>query len=141
MTKEQLLQYIGPLQSQALRGSDVFLPSRGRNRISNYAGQSSGSARHSSWPGRISRAVCGPALALPRSSRGSNHHTRRQYDRRRKYTEFHFFKDYSNFSGRNMKAGDIYITTNWCIYSLKNERFKHIRVAHFRLHDPNTARL
>jgi len=40
-----------------------------------------------------------------------------------------------------MKAGDIYITTNWCIYSLENERFKHIRVAHFRLHDPNTARL
>jgi len=57
------------------------------------------------------------------------------------YTEFHFFKDYSNFSGRNMKAGDIYITTNWCIYSLENERFKHIRVAHFRLHDSNTARL
>ena len=57
------------------------------------------------------------------------------------YTEFHFFKEYSNFSGRNMKAGDIYITTNWCIYRVENEKFKHIRVAHFRLHDPNTARL
>jgi hypothetical protein len=57
------------------------------------------------------------------------------------YTEFHFFKDYSNFSGRNMKAGDIYITTNWCIYRVENEKFKHIRVAHFRLHDPHTARL
>jgi hypothetical protein len=57
------------------------------------------------------------------------------------YTEFHFFNDYPNFSGRSMKAGDIYITTNWCIYTVENEKFKHIRVAHFRLHDPKTARL
>jgi SnoaL-like domain len=57
------------------------------------------------------------------------------------YTEFHFFKDYPNFSGRSMKAGDVYITTNWCIYTVENEKFKHIRVAHFRLHDPRTARL
>ena len=57
------------------------------------------------------------------------------------YTEFHFFKDYPNFSGRRMKAGDVYITTNWCIYTVENERFTHIRVAHFRLHDPKTARL
>jgi SnoaL-like domain len=57
------------------------------------------------------------------------------------YTEFHFFKDYENFSGRSMKAGDIYITTNWCIYRVENEKFKHIRVAHFRKHDPRTARL
>jgi len=57
------------------------------------------------------------------------------------YTEFHFFKDYANFSGRSMKAGDIYITTNWCIYTVEDEKFRHIRVAHFRLHDPKTARL
>ncbi len=57
------------------------------------------------------------------------------------YTEFHFLKDYPDFSGRSMKAGDIYITTNWCIYNLENDKFKHIRVAHFRLHDPATARL
>jgi SnoaL-like domain len=57
------------------------------------------------------------------------------------YTEFHFFKDYPNFSGRSMKAGDVYITTNWCIYTVENEKFKHVRVAHFRLHDPRTARL
>jgi len=57
------------------------------------------------------------------------------------YTEFHFFQDYPNFSGRSMKAGDVYITTNWCIYRVENEKFKHIRVAHFRLHDPKTARL
>ena len=57
------------------------------------------------------------------------------------YTEFHFFKDYANFSGRRMKAGDVYITTNWCIYTVENEKFTHIRVAHFRLHDPQTARL
>lgn len=57
------------------------------------------------------------------------------------YTEFHFFKDYPNFSGRTMKAGDIYITTNWCIYTVENEKFKRIRVAHWRKHDPKTARL
>ncbi|HKV05777.1 MAG TPA: nuclear transport factor 2 family protein [Candidatus Acidoferrales bacterium] len=57
------------------------------------------------------------------------------------YTEFHFFKDYANFSGRSMNAGDVYITTNWCIYTIENERFTRIRVAHFRLHDPKTARL
>ncbi|MGA3294517.1 MAG: nuclear transport factor 2 family protein [Candidatus Acidiferrales bacterium] len=57
------------------------------------------------------------------------------------YTEFHFFQNYPNFSGRAMKAGDIYITTNWCIYTVENDKFKRIRVAHFRLHDPSTARL
>lgn len=57
------------------------------------------------------------------------------------YTEFHFFKDHADFSGRSMKAGDIYITTNWCIYTLEKDKFKRIRVAHFRLHDPATARL
>jgi len=57
------------------------------------------------------------------------------------YTEFHFFRDYANFSGRRMKAGDVYITTNWCIYTVENDKFTHIRVAHFRLHDPQTARL
>lgn len=57
------------------------------------------------------------------------------------YTEFHFFKDYPDFSGRPMKAGDIHITTNWCIYNIEDDKFKHIRVAHFRLHDPETARL
>ena len=57
------------------------------------------------------------------------------------YSEFHFFKDYPDFSGRAMKAGDIYIATNWCIYTLENDKFKRIRVAHFRMHDPKTARL
>ncbi len=57
------------------------------------------------------------------------------------YSEFHFFGDCPNFSGRAMKAGDIYIATNWCIYALENDKFKRIRVAHFRMHDPKTARL
>ncbi len=52
------------------------------------------------------------------------------------YSEFHFFRDYPNFSSRAMKAGDIYIATNWCIYALENDKFKRIRVAHFRMHDP-----
>jgi hypothetical protein len=57
------------------------------------------------------------------------------------YTEFHFFRDYPNFSGRTMKAGDVHITTNWCIYNVENDKFRRIRVAHHRLHDPATARL
>ena len=57
------------------------------------------------------------------------------------YSEFHFFKDYPDFSGRPIKAGDVYIATNWCIYVLENDKFKRIRVAHFRMHDPRTARL
>ncbi|HUA01044.1 MAG TPA: nuclear transport factor 2 family protein [Candidatus Aquilonibacter sp.] len=57
------------------------------------------------------------------------------------YTEFHFSKDYPDFLGRAVKAGDVYISTNWCIYNLEDDKFKRIRVARFRLHDPQTARL
>ena len=57
------------------------------------------------------------------------------------YTEFHFFKDYADFSRGPMKAGEVVVMTNCCIYAIENERFKRIRVAHFRTHDPSTARL
>jgi hypothetical protein len=57
------------------------------------------------------------------------------------YTEFHFFKDYENFTRGAMKAGDVLVMTNWCIYNIVEDKFKRIRVTHFRMHDPRTARL
>jgi len=57
------------------------------------------------------------------------------------YTEFHFFKDYANFTRGPMKAGDILVMTNWCIYNIVDDKFKRIRVTHFCMHDPKTARL
>jgi SnoaL-like domain len=57
------------------------------------------------------------------------------------YTEFHFFKDYPDFSRGPVKAGDVLVMTNWCIYTIEDDRFKRVRVAHFRMHDPRTARL
>jgi hypothetical protein len=57
------------------------------------------------------------------------------------YTEFHTFKDAPASSGRGWKKGDISIMTNWVIYNVdKNGKMKRIRIAHFRNHDPATAR-
>jgi hypothetical protein len=37
--------------------------------------------------------------------------------------------------------GDINIMTNWVIYNLdENGKMKRIRIAHFRNHDPRTAK-
>ncbi len=56
------------------------------------------------------------------------------------YTEFHTFKD-AEGTGQLMKKGDINIMTNWVIYNLdENGKMKRIRIAHFRNHDPGTAR-
>ena len=58
------------------------------------------------------------------------------------YTEFHFEKDIPDYFGQSMKKGDVVIMTNWVLYRFDEEgRMKHIRVAHFRMHDPKTARL
>lgn len=54
------------------------------------------------------------------------------------YTEFHTFKDTAGPPVR--KKGDIILMTNWVIYTLKEGKMKHIRIAHFRMHDPKTAR-
>jgi hypothetical protein len=56
------------------------------------------------------------------------------------YTEFHTFKDAPEGEGRQWKKGDVRIMTNWVIYTLENGKMKRIRVAHFRDHDPATAK-
>jgi hypothetical protein len=57
------------------------------------------------------------------------------------YTEFHTFKDPPADSGRTWKKGDVTIMTNFVLYNLEGGKMKYIRIAHFRMHDPRTARL
>jgi hypothetical protein len=57
------------------------------------------------------------------------------------YTEFHCFKDYPTFMGGGLKKGEVSIMTNWVLYNLEDGKMKRIRIAHFRMHDPKTARL
>lgn len=57
------------------------------------------------------------------------------------YTEFHTFKNSPESSDRPRKKGDISIMTNWVMYNLdENGKMKRIRIAHFRNHDPETAK-
>lgn len=57
------------------------------------------------------------------------------------YTEFHTFRDAPESSGRMRKKGDIVIMTNWVMYNLDADgKMKRIRIAHFRNHDPETAK-
>jgi hypothetical protein len=57
------------------------------------------------------------------------------------YTEFHTFKDAPPSSGRQSnKKGDVRIMTNWVIYDMEGDKMKRIRIAHFRNHDPKTAK-
>lgn len=55
------------------------------------------------------------------------------------YTEFHTFKDAPG-AVQGWKKGDITIMTNWVVYTMEGDKMKHIRIAHFRNHDPNTAK-
>jgi len=57
------------------------------------------------------------------------------------YTEFHCFKDYPNFLGGSLKKGEVAVMTNWVLYDLEDGKMKRIRIAHFRMHDPKSARL
>ena len=57
------------------------------------------------------------------------------------YTEFHTFKDPPPDSGRTWKAGDVTIMTNFVLYNFDGGKMKRIRIAHFRMHDPSSARL
>ncbi|MBN2401516.1 MAG: nuclear transport factor 2 family protein [Spirochaetes bacterium] len=57
------------------------------------------------------------------------------------YTEFHFLKDVPDYFGKSMKKGEAVAMTNWVVYNLEKGKIKHIRIAHFRIHDPKTARL
>jgi len=56
------------------------------------------------------------------------------------YTEFHTFKDVPASAGRSWKKGDVNIMTNWVIYDMEGDKMKSIRIAHFRNHDPKTAK-
>ncbi len=63
------------------------------------------------------------------------------------YTEFHWFKDHpaearsAIFAKEPPKKGYTACMTNWVMYNMENDKFKRIRIAHFRMHDPKTARL
>ena len=56
------------------------------------------------------------------------------------YTEFHTFKDSPGSGQMQWKKGNISIMTNWVLYDLVNDKMKRIRIAHFRNHDPSTAK-
>jgi len=56
------------------------------------------------------------------------------------YTEFHCLKDYL-WSFEHLKKGDVRIMTNWVMYNMTpDDKMKRIRIAHFRMHDPKTAK-
>ena len=57
------------------------------------------------------------------------------------YTEFHPFKDTPASKGRQAwKKGVPVIMTNWVLYNMEDGKMKRIRIAHFRNHDPKTAK-
>jgi hypothetical protein len=57
------------------------------------------------------------------------------------YTEFHPFKDTPASEGRQAwKKGVPVIMTNWVLYNMEDGKMKRIRIAHFRNHDPKTAK-
>ena len=57
------------------------------------------------------------------------------------YTEFITFKDAPAGGARMRRKGDIVIMTNWVLYNMASgDKFKRIRIAHFRNSDPETAR-
>jgi len=57
------------------------------------------------------------------------------------YTEFHPLKDTPTSEGRQAwKAGEPVLSTNWVMYDMVDGKMKRIRIAHWRLHDPKTAK-
>jgi hypothetical protein len=56
------------------------------------------------------------------------------------YTEFHCFKDAPASGVMAWKKGSVSVMTNWVMYTLKDDKMKHIRIAHFRMHDPRQAK-
>jgi hypothetical protein len=57
------------------------------------------------------------------------------------YTEFHCFKDREPGMLMPLKKGEVSVMTNWVVYNMTPEdKMKRIRIAHFRMHDPNGAR-
>ena len=57
------------------------------------------------------------------------------------YTEFHPFEDTPTSEGRQAwKKGEPVISTNWVMYDMVDGKMRRIRIAHWRLHDPKTAK-
>ena len=51
------------------------------------------------------------------------------------WTEFYCFKDPPPGHYLQYRKGDLVVMTNWVLYDLENDKFKRIRIAHFRMHD------
>lgn len=57
------------------------------------------------------------------------------------YTEFHPLEDTPESEGRQAwKKGEPVLSTNWVLYDMVDGKMKRIRIAHWRLHDPSTAK-
>jgi hypothetical protein len=57
------------------------------------------------------------------------------------WTEFHTFQDSPpNYPRAPKKKGEVLVTTNWVLYTMKGDVMQHIRIAHFRVHDPKLAK-
>jgi hypothetical protein len=57
------------------------------------------------------------------------------------YTEFHPYRDTPAGEGRQAwKKGEPAIMTNWVMYDMVDGKMKRIRIAHYRNHDPKTAK-
>ncbi len=57
------------------------------------------------------------------------------------WTEFHTFQDSPpNYKRPPKKKGEVLVTTNWVLYTMKGEVMQHIKIAHWRVHDPKLAK-
>src|SRR4030042_5367973 len=57
------------------------------------------------------------------------------------YTELHPFKNTPADEGRQAwKVGEPVLSTNWVMYDMVDGKMKRIRIAHWRLHKPKTAK-
>jgi hypothetical protein len=57
------------------------------------------------------------------------------------YTEFHTFADPPPNYRSGFKKSGVKIMTNFVVYNMdEKDKMKRIRIAHFRMHDPKTAR-
>jgi hypothetical protein len=56
------------------------------------------------------------------------------------WTEFYCFKDPPPGHYLQYRKGDLVVMTNWVLYDLENDKFKIIRIAHFRMHDPKLTK-
>jgi hypothetical protein len=57
------------------------------------------------------------------------------------WTEFHTFQDSPpTYKRPPKKKGEVLVTTNWVLYTMKGDVMQHIKIAHFRVHDPKLAK-